>query len=217
MLKKTDFKDSTGIVRDWLLVKYQVLNNCHNGIYLSDYYGKPEILYEYRKPGCGLFFDDEKFERMKAAGYFVGSNGKHLGEGGAEVTNKCLDELKLEQEQIENKRKSLIEKGYKIFLESSVVEQESQNATEYYNREDYKSGMEWEATVNLRRNYLLSIYRLYLIPTEEIDNIKKGTRLVSSKDAKEVIFNGSLDWQINDGYSVYGIQLMPEYADESLF
>ncbi len=216
MLCRIEYKDSTGIVRSWLLVKYQVLNNCEDGIYLSDYYGKPEILYEYSKPGCDLFFDDKKYEIMKNAGYFIGSNTKHLGEGGVEITEKTKEELLLEQNRFEKEKQNLLKKGYKLFKSSGVLSNESQNANHYFNRENYKSGAEWESDVNSRRHYLLSIYGLYLVPEEEIQNVQIGTLLVSSIDAKEIICDGSLDWKVENGFSQYGIRLMPAYYDELL-
>ncbi len=216
MLKEIDYKDSTGIIRSWLLVKYQVLNNCTNGINLSDYYGKPEILYEYSKPGCDLFFDDKKYEIMKNAGYFIGFNTKHLGEGGVEITEKTKEELLLEQNRFEKEKQILLNKGYKLFKSSEVLSNESHNVYHYFNRENYKSGAEWESDVNSRQYFLLRVYGLYLVPEEEIQNVNIGTLLVSSKDAKEIIYDGRLDWEVENGFSKYGIRLMPTYFDELL-
>ena len=216
MLCNIEYKDSTGIVRSWLLVKYQVLNNCKEGIYLSDYYGKPEILYEYSKPGCDLFFDDKKYEIMKNAGYFIGCNTKHLGEGGVEITEKTKEELLLEQIRLEKEKQSLLHKGYKLFKSSEVLSNEFHNAHHYFNRENYKSGVEWESDVNGRQHYILRVHGLYLVPRKEIQNVKLGTLLVSSIDAKEIVYDGDLNWKIENGFSQYGIRLMPTYYDELL-
>lgn len=216
MLCKVEYKDSTGIIRSWLLVKYQILNNCRDGIYLSDYYGKPEILYEYSKPGCDLFFDDIKYEIMKQAGYFIGVNTKYLGEGGVEITEKTKEELLLEQNRFEEEKQNLFNKGYKLFKSPDVLSCESYNAIYYFNREDYTSGVKWKSDVDTRRYYLLKVYGLYLVPEEEIQNVPIGTLLVSSIDGKEVICDKKLDWDIKNGFSKYGIRLMPTYYDSLL-
>lgn len=216
MLCKIEYKDSTGIIRSWLLVKYQILNNCRDGIYLSDYYGRPEILYEYSKPGCDLFFDDIKYEIMKQSGYFIGVNTKYLGEGGVEITEKAKEELLLEQNRFKEEKQNLLNKGYKLFRSSDILSNEVEEAIQYFNREEYSSGADWESDVDNRRRYLLMVYGLYLVPEEEIQNVKIGTLLVSSIDAKETIYNGDLDWKVENGFSQYGIRLMPIYYDELL-
>ncbi len=216
MLCKIEYKDSTGIIRSWLLVKYQILNNCRDGIYLSDYYGRPEILYEYSKPGCDLFFDDIKYEIMKQSGYFIGVNTKYLGEGGVEITEKAKEELLLEQNRFKEEKQNLLNKGYKLFRSSDILSNEVDEAIQYFNREEYSSGADWESDVDNRRRYLLMVYGLYLVPEEEIQNVKIGTLLVSSIDAKEIIYNGDLDWKVENGFSQYGIRLMPIYYDELL-
>lgn len=216
MLCKIEYKDSTGIIRSWLLVKYQILNNCRDGIYLSDYYGRPEILYEYSKPGCDLFFDDIKYEIMKQAGYFIGVNTKYLGEGGVEITEKTKEELLLEQNRFKEEKQNLLNKGYTLFRNSDILSNEVDEAIQYFNREEYSSGADWESDVDNRRRYLLMVYGLYLVPEEEIQNVKIGTLLVSSIDAKEIIYNGDLDWKVENGFSQYGIRLMPTYYDELL-
>lgn len=216
MLCKIEYKDSTGIIRSWLLVKYQILNNCRDGIYLSDYYGRPEILYEYSKPGCDLFFDDIKYEIMKQAGYFIGVNTKYLGEGGVEITEKTKEELLLEQNRFKEEKQNLLNKGYTLFRSSDILSNEVDEAIQYFNREEYSSGADWESDVDNRRRYLLMVYGLYLVPEEEIQNVKIGTLLVSSIDAKEIIYNGDLDWKVENGFSQYGIRLMPTYYDELL-
>lgn len=216
MLCKIEYKDSTGIIRSWLLVKYQILNNCRDGIYLSDYYGRPEILYEYSKPGCDLFFDDIKYEIMKQSGYFIGVNTKYLGEGGVEITEKAKEELLLEQNRFKEEKQNLLNKGYKLFRSSDILSNEVEEAIQYFNREEYSSGADWESDVDNRRRYLLMVYGLYLVPEEEIQNVKIGTLLVSSIDAKEIIYNGDLDWKVENGFSQYGIRLMPIYYDELL-
>lgn len=216
MLCKIEYKDSTGIIRSWLLVKYQILNNCRDGIYLSDYYGRPEILYEYSKSGCDLFFDDIKYEIMKQSGYFIGVNTKYLGEGGVEITEKAKEELLLEQNRFKEEKQNLLNKGYKLFRSSDILSNEVDEAIQYFNREEYSSGADWESDVDNRRRYLLMVYGLYLVPEEEIQNVKIGTLLVSSIDAKEIIYNGDLDWKVENGFSQYGIRLMPIYYDELL-
>jgi len=216
MLCKIEYKDSTGIIKSWLLVKYQILNNCRDGIYLSDYYGRPEILYEYSKPGCDLFFDDIKYEIMKQAGYFIGVNTKYLGEGGVEITEKTKEELLLEQNRFKEEKQNLLNKGYTLFRSSDILSNEVDEAIQYFNREEYSSGADWESDVDNRRRYLLMVYGLYLVPEEEIQNVKIGTLLVSSIDAKEIIYNGDLDWKVENGFSQYGIRLMPTYYDELL-
>lgn len=216
MLKEIDYKDSNGIIRSWLLVKYQVLNNCFDGINLSTYHDKQEFFYDYTCPGSDLFFDDKKYDIMKNTGYFIGLPGRYQGEGGVEITEKTKEELTLDQNRFEKEKQSLLKKGYKLFKSSDVLSYESYNAHHYFNRENYESGLQWESDVNSRRHYLLRVYGLYLVPKEEIQNVKNGTLLVSSIDAKEIICDGDLDWKIENGFSQYGIRLMPTYYDELL-
>lgn len=77
MLKEIDFKNSNGIIRSWLLVKYQVLNNCFDDINLSTHHDKQEFTYDYTCPGSDLFFDDKKYDIMKNTGYFIGLPGRY--------------------------------------------------------------------------------------------------------------------------------------------
>lgn len=153
---------------------------------------------------------------MKNAGYFIGCNTKHLGEGGVEITEKTKEELLLEQIRLEKEKQSLLNKGYKLFKSSEVLSNEFHNAHHYFNRENYKSGVEWESDVNGRQHYILRVHGLYLVPRKEIQNVKLGTLLVSSIDAKEIVYDGDLNWKIENGFSQYGIRLMPTYYDELL-
>lgn len=219
MLCKIEYKDGTGIIRSWLLVKYQVLNNCFDGINLSMYKGKQEFIYDYTCPGSDLFFDDKKYDIMKKAGYFIGLPGRYQGEGGVEITEKTKEELLLEQKRFKEEEQNLLNKGYKLFLDENTLKALSCNAYHYYNCDDFENGGEWESKVKQRERYLLNIYGLYLVPEKEINNIKNGTLLVSSKDGTETIFDDNkpnFDWQINDGFSIFGIRLMPRYYDDIL-
>lgn len=123
---------------------------------------------------------------MKNAGYFIGFNTKHLGEGGVEITEKTKEELLLEQNRFEEEKQNLLNKGYKLFKSPDVLSCESYNAIYYFNREDYTSGAKWESDVDARRYYLLKVYGLYLVPEEEIQNVPIGTLLVSSIDREDV-------------------------------
>lgn len=153
---------------------------------------------------------------MKQAGYFIGVNTKYLGEGGVEITEKTKEELLLEQNRFKEEKQNLLNKGYTLFRSSDILSNEVDEAIQYFNREEYSSGADWESDVDNRRRYLLMVYGLYLVPEEEIQNVKIGTLLVSSIDAKEIIYNGDLDWKVENGFSQYGIRLMPTYYDELL-
>lgn len=216
MICCVDYKESTGLVRDWLLVKYQVLNDCFSGMKMDIYHGKHEITYGYGCPGSGLFFSDSNFEIMKAVGYFVGSNGKYLGEGGAEITDKTEIELNMEREHFEKTAKQLLEKGYKLFATNNEINYELYYSVKHFDRQLYQSGSEWESDVNNWERYLIRIFGLYLIPEKEVSDLPKGTLLVSSVDGKEIIYSDDLDLKIRDGFSKYGIRLMPQYVDEKL-
>lgn len=85
----------------------------------------------------------------------------------------------LEKIRFEKEKRNLLNKGYKLFKSAEVLANESHTAHHYFNRENYKFGAEWESDVNGRWHYLLSVYGLYLVPEEEIQNVKIGIWLVS--------------------------------------
>lgn len=216
MLFKVEYKNCKDIIRDWLWVKYHVLNNGPFGTRLGVYDGKPELVYDHVYPGAALFFDDIKFKKMKMAGYFVGHPGRYMGEGGTVITDKAVEEILIERKRFDEERQRMLEDGFKLFMDSESIKKEIFNATEYYNRSDFRLGEEWELSVDRRRRYLSEIYELYLIPETEVENIEIGSVLVSSVDAEEIIYNGKLDWEIQEGFSIYGVRLMPVYVDELL-
>ncbi len=197
MLREIEYRDSTGIARNWLLVKHQAVNNVFDGVNISVSNGKTEMIYDVTYPGSALFFNDEQFERMVAAGYFIGRPGRYLGEGGVSITRKAIDELLLEKKQMEEAKAMLIERGYKLYMDSKAIEKNM--------RDDYSMC-----------DVLRKVNNLYLIPQKEIGNIKPGTLLVSSIDAKELLYDGVMDLQLKDGFSTFGIRPMPKYVDSKL-
>lgn len=197
MICEVEYKNSKDIVRQWLLTKYQVLNSCFEGINLREESEEWEIVYDVSCPGAGLFFNDDNFEKMIAAGYFSGRPGRYLGEGGTDITEKTIEELKLEIAHFELEIRKLLEKGYKLYMDSETIK----NAIRERSMES---------------NYARMIYGLYLIPENEIQNLDEGLLLVSSVDAKETIYDGSMDLQVANGFSTYGIRIMPKYVDEAL-
>ena len=216
MFLKVDYKNSSGVVRDWLLAKYQVLNNCENGMYILGEDENCEIYYEIGNPGCGLFFDDIKFEMMKNAGYFLGGPIRYQGEGAVKITQKVKDELILEKEYFEEEKAGLSKRGFKLFMEPSLVRYYESSAGNDFSVKDYGSPYALEMAVRSLRRHYSELYNLFLIPENEVQNISVGTLLFSSADAKEILYNESLDLKIKDGFSTYGIRIMPTYIDSKL-
>ena len=216
MFLKVDYKNSSGVVRDWLLAKYQVLNKCENGMYILGEDEKSEIYYEIGNPGCGLFFDDTKFEIMKNAGYFFGDPIRYQGEGAVKITQKVKDELFLEKEYFEEEKTRLSKNGFKLFMEPSLVSYYECSAGNSYNIKDFSSPYAFETSIKYLRESYSKLYNLFLIPEKEVQNISVGTLLVSSVDTKETLYDESLDLNIKDGFSTYGIRIMPTYIDSDL-
>lgn len=152
------------------------------------------------------------FDAINNSNYFIVFVGNNYGSC---VPHVIIDELERQHHFIK-RGQNLLNKGYKLFKSAEVLANESHNAHHYFDRENYKSRAEWESDVNGRRHYLLRVYGLYLVPEEEIQNVKIGTLLVSSIDAKEIICDRDLDWKVENGFSQYGIRLMPTYYDELL-
>ena len=191
-----NYKNSEGLVRSWLLVKYQILHGVFGGINLSKAEGQWEIRGDIGNPGSSIVLSYSRYEIMKKAGYFVGHPWRYLGEFSATITDKALEELRLEAALLKQEGKRLEEKGYCLFMEQDLL------------------------TAALRGSkdpsVLSTLYGLYLVPEEETKHIAAGNLLVSSEDAREFLYDGHLDWKVKGGFSVYGIRPMPIYVDQML-
>lgn len=197
-----NYKNSEGLVKAWLLAKYQILYDVFDGISLSRAENQWEICGDIGNPGSSIVIsyshsqEDACYEIMKKAGYFVGNPWRYLGEFSATLTEKALKELRLEAVQLKEEGKRLEDKGYRLFMDRDRLALELRGAKD--------------------SAVLFALYGLYLIPEAETKHIAAGTLLVSSVDAREILYDGHLDWKVKDGFSVYGIRPMPIYADQML-